>query len=94
MLVLPITQSSEHSVQMSYINAYIPDGMWFDFFNGRKYAGRKQMKIYRNLYEYPVLIKAGGIIPMSEPESVNDLSNPKHLRIEIYPGADNRFDLY
>lgn len=94
MLVLPITQSSEHSVQMSYINAYIPDGMWFDFFNGRKYVGRKQMKIYRNLYEYPVLIKAGGIIPMSELESVNDLSNPKHLRIEIYPGADNRFDLY
>lgn len=94
MLVLPITQSSEHSVQMSYTDAYIPDGVWFDFFNGRKYVGKKQMKIYRNLYEYPVLVKAGGIIPMSEPESVNDISNPKHIRIDIYPGADNKFDLY
>lgn len=94
MLVLPITRKSAQTVQMAYSDAYIPEGMWFDFFNGRKYMGNKRVKLYRNLYEYPVLVKAGGIIPMSQPSSVNDISNPQHMCVEIYPGGDNQFELY
>lgn len=94
MLVLPITKKSAQTVQMACADGYIPEGMWFDFFNGRKYAGNKRIKLYRGLYEYPVLVKAGGIIPIAEPNGVNDISNPQKLRVEIYPGADNTFELY
>lgn len=94
MLVLPITRKTSQEVQMAYADGFIPEGIWFDFFNGRKYTGNKRIKLYRNLYEYPVLVKAGGIIPMAEPNEVNDISNPQNLRVEIYPGADNQFELY
>lgn len=40
----------------------------------------------------PVLVKAGGIIPMSE--NVGDIGNPKNMTIQVFPCADNSFLLY
>lgn len=94
MLVMPITSKHDNSTDMGHIEAYIPEGIWFDFFNGRQYKGDKVLKLYREVNQYPVFVKAGGIIPMAEPKYWNDISNPENLTIEIYPGANNEFDLY
>lgn len=94
MFVAPITHKADSSTTMGSTEAYIPEGTWFDFFNGRRYEGNKKIRLYRNLQEFPVFVKAGGIIPMAEPKTINDISNPENLRIEIYPGADNTFELY
>lgn len=48
--------------------------------------------IYRDIYTMPVLVKAGGIIPMSE--NVGDIGNPKNMTIQVFPCADNSFLLY
>lgn len=73
---------------------FIPDGIWFDFFNGRKYSGKKSINIYRNIYEMPVLVKAGGIVPMTDGELTNDVSNPSQLKVKVFAGADNSFEMY
>lgn len=95
MFVAPITHKADNSKTMGSTEAYILEGTWFDFFNGRRYEGNnKKIRIYRNLQEFPVFVKASGIIPMAEPKTVNDISNSENLRIEIYPRADNTFEMY
>ena len=94
MLVIPITCKRDNSTDMGSVEGYIPEGIWFDFFNGRKYKGGKSLRLYRELNQYPIFVKAGGIIPMSKPKYWNDISNPENLIVEIYPGENNEFDLY
>ncbi|MBQ8415330.1 MAG: DUF5110 domain-containing protein, partial [Clostridia bacterium] len=92
-LVLPITAHSDPVTRMGSVEAYIPEGTWFDFFNGRKYRGNRTGKLFRNLSELPVLVRAGGIVPLSEDIS-NDVSNPKTLRLRVFAGANGAFELY
>ena len=95
MIAAPITQKSDESTCMGSVNVWLPEGEWYDFFNMVSYKGDRIYKMYRNLYEMPVLVKSGGIIPMAENSGdINDISNPEKLRIAVYPGADNCFDMY
>ncbi len=92
MIVSPVTVKADGVTQMGCADTYIPDGIWFDFFNGRRYNGGQCYNIYRDIYTMPVLVKAGGIIPMSE--NVGDIGNPKNMTIQVFPCADNSFLLY
>jgi len=94
MIVSPITLKSDSVTLMGEVKAYLPDGMWFDFFNNRCYKGNNCYRMYRDIYTVPVLVKAGGIIPMALPDYVNDISNPKSIELHIFPGANNKFTLY
>lgn len=94
MLVAPITQKNDTCTGMAYVDAWLPEGIWYDFFNGRRYKGNKSLKVYRNLYEYPVFVKAGGIIPMSGDKVTNDVSNPECLKVKVFAGDNNSFELY
>lgn len=62
MIVSPVTAKADGVTQMGCADTYIPDGIWFDFFNGRRYNGGQCYNIYRDIYTMPVLVKAGGII--------------------------------
>lgn len=95
MIAAPITKKADSVTNMGSVNVWLPEGDWYDFFNMTAYKGNRHYKMYRNIYEMPVFVKAGGIIPMAENDGhVNDISNPQKLRIRVYPGADNSFDLY
>lgn len=94
MLVSPITQKSNGVTMSAYANTYIPEGDWFDFFNGRHYRGGKNLRLYRDLYEIPVLVKAGGIIPMANDGIKNSTKNPESLKLRVFGGADNVFEMY
>ncbi len=94
MLVTPITSKADNITVMGNVNTYLPEGIWFDFFSGRKYMGNRRYKLYRNESEIPVMVKAGGIIPMNGDSCKNITENPSHLEIQVFPGADNSFTLY
>ena len=94
MIVSPITKKSNAVTRTSYANTYIPAGKWHDFFNGRKYIGGKSLRLYRDLYDMPVLVKAGGIIPMSADGIKNSTKNPQNLKVRVFSGADNTFEMY
>lgn len=91
---MPITKKSDPITRMGNVEMLVPDGIWFDFFNGRKYNGKKSINLYRNIYEMPVLVKAGGIIPMTDGEPTNDVSSPKQLKVKVFAGVDNSFEMY
>ena len=94
MIVSPITAPHDNKTTMGSVKTYIPEGMWYDFFNHRRYKGEKVMTLFRDIYEMPVLVKSGGIIPMAVLKSVNDVENPQDMKIKVFAGSDNAFDLY
>ena len=98
MIVAPITEHTDKTSCFAETKAWLPEGIWFDFFNGRQYKGGKNFNIYRCAEDYPVFVKAGGIIPLSTDfenlENINDISNPTQPEIHVFAGADGKFTLY
>lgn len=94
MIVSPITSPADHYTIMGSADTYFPEGVWYDFFSGRRYLGGRKMKVYRDIYNMPVFVKAGGIIPMAKLSHVNDTENPQTLKIKVFAGANNTFELY
>lgn len=94
MIVSPITTPADDATLMGSAKTFLPDGVWYDFFNHLRYEGGRYITMYRNLDEMPVLVKAGGIVPMSELTHVNDVENPVNMNIKVFAGADNEFELY
>jgi hypothetical protein len=46
------------------------------------------------LRDIPVFARAGAIIPMERTPQFGKTANPVDMRVRVYPGGDNRFDLY
>lgn len=63
LLVCPVTAPTEKSVLRARTQAWLPEGIWFDFFTGRIYQGNRHVVLWRKLEEMPVFAKAGAIIP-------------------------------
>lgn len=95
LLVCPITKPMDPKLKMGKFSAWLPEGTWFDFFDGTKYTGNRRIDLYRGIENIPVFAKAGGIIPMAEPEAfTNSTDNPERLRLKIFAGANGVFHLY
>ena len=95
MLVFPITSPCDKESGLARAEGWIPEGMWIDFMQGGIYKGGCQKAFYRNIYEYPVLCKAGSIIPCNTiGDKDNLVGSRKDMEIYIFPGKDNSFTLY
>ncbi|MFT4144283.1 MAG: glycoside hydrolase family 31 protein [Mobilitalea sp.] len=95
LIVAPITEKMDHSLNLAKTKVWLPEGSYIDFFQGIIYEGNRYLEMYRGLDTIPVLAKAGGIIPMNGCSDIlNDLSNPKELEIRIFAGEDGQFCLY
>lgn len=92
LVVAPITSKINEVTKYAKVTTWLPEGLWFDFFNNRVYKGNRKLNVYRGHDSIPVFAKAGAIIPMDQ-EIHNDTSNPDKLHIRIYPGANNSFTL-
>ena len=97
LVVAPITEHTDAVTGLSSADAWLPKGEWFDFFDGLHYSSRRgrKIKLFRSLDKYPILAKAGAIVPMAVyEESDNSLSNAEEMDVFVFPGADNTFTLY
>lgn len=94
LLVCPITSPMDAASQTGSVRAWIPQGTWYDIFNGRRYTGEKCMTLYRTLEQYPVLAKAGAILPLSDDPVCNGAPLPEKLELQVYCGADGEFTMY
>jgi len=73
---------------------WFPAGTWFNFFNGEQITGGVTRTIKSTLEDIPVYAKAGAIVPLAPKVGWGGLENPKELDLYVFPGADNRFELY
>ena len=93
MMVCPITKPADKHTLLAEFDAWLPEGDYIDFFTGTHYKGGRKMKLFRNLETLPVLVRAGGIIPMAE-DLDSHLKNPEKLEVQIFAGADGSFTMY
>lgn len=78
-LVSPVTEANikEQSV-------FLPNGVWFDYWNENRYSGNQQINIKLTLEILPVLVRAGSFIPMVESvQSTKDYTSEK-LSLHYY----------
>ena len=95
LLCCPLTVPMSRDAQAAGFRAWLPSGVWIDFFNGRIYSGGRKFEIWRGLEAMPVLAKAGGILPMANPEtSTNSVDNPRALELCIFAGSNGSFILW
>lgn len=95
LIVSPIVEPMNKKLHVASTNVWLPEGDWFDFFNGHRYEGGKSIRVFRGLDEQAVFAKAGAIIPMATHHpGQNQTDNPKDLEVVIFPGATNTFTLY
>lgn len=95
LIACPITKPVEKQSAVASFTAWLPQGRWYDIFNGRVYNGGRKLKLYRGIEDIPVLAKAGAILPMTDlTEYTNSIENPKSLEIRVYAGANGSFHLY
>lgn len=94
LVAAPHLRERDADTNLSRRSVWLPDGEWFDFFSGERYAGDAWHARYGDLDDLPVYAKAGAIVP-TDPEVERDgVGTPDRLRIIAFPGADNAFDLY
>ncbi len=93
LLAAPITAPADRVTGLGAAEAWLPEGLWFDFFSSRVYSGGRTVRVYRDISSMPVFAKAGAIVPMAE-TCGNDTGSPEHMRIAVFPGADGSFRMY
>jgi len=94
MIAAPITKKSDPVLKTGETLVWLPEGNWYDFFTGKRYKGGTTLKVFREITEMPVFVKAGGIIPLDDKvmETKGDYL-PETIRWVIFPGKSNRFTL-
>ncbi len=94
LMVAAITTPCIRSLRMAKVDAWIPEGVWYDIFTGMCYHGGRRMALYRDLASIPVFARAGAVIPCQEDYMESADENPAQLHIYVYTGADGAFTLY
>jgi alpha-glucosidase (family GH31 glycosyl hydrolase) len=96
-LVAPIYKATDADEDGNDIRdgIYLPEGKWFDYFNGQQYTGNRIINnVDAPIWKQPVFVRAGAIIPMVNPHNNPSEIDP-HLRVyEIYPHGVNEFVEY
>ena len=94
-LVSPIITKKDTLINRTIHRMFIPDGVWYDFITGKKFPGNKQYISFYRDEDYPIFIRRGGIIPLTnDKDMLNSVKNPDSLEIHIFPGESNTFNLY
>ena len=94
LMVCPITQPMNSALGSAKVTAWLPEGVWIDYFTGLRYQGGRELHLYRGQESIPVLARAGGIVPLVPLADVgNATENPARLQVRVFAGADGAFDL-
>jgi hypothetical protein len=93
LLVAPITSPADRGTTLGQVSTWLPAGEWVDFFTGVRYSGGRTVQLHRPLTGYPVLAKAGAIVPLTLPDAYGT-GTPDALEVHVFTGADGEFTLY
>ncbi|WP_216404332.1 glycoside hydrolase family 31 protein [Arcanobacterium phocae] len=87
MLVVPIVEPASLESHYASATGWLPAGLWFDFFTGDRYQGEQKVTFFRDITTYPVLVKAGSVIPLASDTGEAILNHPDHLTLRVFLGT-------
>lgn len=94
LIAAPFTSPISTETRLARQVVWLPEGDWFDFFDGLYYPGHSWYAMYGGLEDIPLFARAGAIVPLDAQPTFGRVSNPDQLELHLFPGEDNRFDLY
>ncbi len=94
LLAAPVIKPVNEKTGLSKQKIWFPPGSWFNFFNGEQITGGRWHTVKAALDNIPVYAKAGAIVPLAPKIGWGGIENPGELDLYVFPGADNRFELY
>lgn len=93
LVAAPFIEPKDQDTRLSRAVVWLPEGDWYDFFTGQ-YCPAGWRAVHGTLRDTPVFAKAGAIVPQGPMVGKGGVDSPDRLIINVYPGADGRFDLY
>jgi hypothetical protein len=93
LIAAPHTLPMDPETYLSRQKIWFPEGNWYNFFTGENLPSGHHV-IYGDLGEVPLFAKTGAIIPILPLPNWGGTDTPSHLRVQIFPGANNYFELY
>lgn len=94
LLAAPYITPAHEETRLSRQVVWLPEGQWFDFFTGEHFTGGGWRTLYGELGEIPIFARSGAIVPLGPKATWGGIGNPEALDVYIFPGANNRFELY
>jgi len=67
---------------------------WYDYWTKQKHAGGQYVTIDAPLDKLPLFVRAGSIIPMTEPIEYVDQKRNGEITLDVYPGKNTAGYLY
>lgn len=93
-MISPIIKPMDPDMNRTIQRFYIPEGVWYDFKDGKRYLGNHKYIGFYPIDDYPIFVKQGSIIPMAGQNSFMSYKNPKDLEIHVFPGNSNTYHLF
>lgn len=91
LLVAPLTTPVDPQTTLAQVTTWLPEGSWTDFFTDVRYSGGRRVQLHRGVAGYPVLARAGAIVPLSLGLGTGI---PDGIELHVFAGADGSFTLY
>ena len=100
LMVCPVTNPMYYGVNSIPLEdvvktrkVYLPEGLWYDFYSNKSYAGGQWIEAEADIARMPLFVKAGAILPMAEYKG-STAAQKEISEIRVYPGADGQFIYY
>lgn len=93
LVVAALTTPAERRTDRASVTTWLPEGTWTDWYTGVRYDGGRMVTLHRPLEQYPVLARAGAIVPLADTDDLG-VANPDALHVRVFAGADGDFTLY
>lgn len=91
LLINPVTDKG-----VSRWSTYLPEHTsgWYDFWTGKRYAGKQWIEVPVDMEKMPVFVKAGSILPMGVDRQTVSEKKEAPITLMVYPGENASFTLY
>ena len=93
-MISPIITETDPIINRTIQKFYMPEGVWYDFKNGKRFLGNHKYISFYKIEDYPIFVKAGSIIPLAGESCYKRVNNPSELEVHIFPGKSNNYHLY
>jgi alpha-glucosidase (family GH31 glycosyl hydrolase) len=97
LLSAPILNSSETTDgKITKRTLWLPKGEWYDYFTQQIYRGDKEITLAKSLFEFPLFVKAGSILPIAPYQDYSGASMDSLIILAYSPkeSGENIFRLY
>ncbi|MGH9066105.1 MAG: TIM-barrel domain-containing protein [Acidimicrobiales bacterium] len=91
LLVVAVLDDSEGPVDVEIV---LPPGTWADFWSGQQYEGPGVFTRTVPLYELPVFVRQGAVVPMGKSGQHTGEIASDHWELHCWPGLDRTTDVY